>query len=415
MMSSRIFESSAAGAVIICNENPFARRHFADSLLYIDTTLPARETYDQVRSHLAWIKAEPAKALELARRAQSIFRDNFRLDTCLERMYAGLDARKAQLAQHYAPSRPEEKICVVFLMPEFHGEILEQHIASFQAQKYVNMRGVLAMDAKDAELFGTRVQCRLSQLPVQLEIAAVRFTDRRPDGSVRSRRPLGEAIFELLRTQAEEDYVCVVAPGERLFSDHMSSLLRVLQDFPEAGCSWSDMLQPSNSKDEVQNDLCDDPDVNSAEDQPIGCGRFLFRTSAIDARLDTALPHLDTLAMHLLFGTSKSVPTRRCTILSTGLDGAEKSDEVVPLQLEREILIDLSPQAFEKKKLERVPEQPPPQPQAFSLAGMTPQERTQLAVELAHSVPVPSSLKKLAFGAYRLWFRIFGSRASTRT
>lgn len=416
MMSSRIFESSAAGAVIICNENPFARRHFGDSLLYIDTTLPARETYDQVRSHLGWIKAEPAKALALAKRAQAIFRDNFRLDTCLERIYAGLPDRKAQLARSYAPKRPEEKICVVFLMPEFRGEILEQHIASFQAQKNVSMRGIVAMDAKDAELFGPRVQCRLSALSTPLEMAQAHFTERRVDGSVRCRRPLGEVIFELLRNQVEEDYVCIVGPAERLFSDHLSALLRVLQDFPEAGCSWSDMLQPTKVNDEIQSNLCDDPDVSSAEDLSIGWGRFLFRMSAIEARVETALPYLDALAMHLLFGTTKSVPTRRCTVLSAEVDAAERPDEVVPLELEREILIDLSPKAFETEKSESAQEtQPPPTPPAFSLAGMTPQERTQLAVELAHSVPFPSSLKKLAFGAYRLWFRLTGSRATSKT
>jgi hypothetical protein len=44
MMSCRIFESAAAGAVIICDENPFARRHFGDSLLYIDPSLPAEDS-----------------------------------------------------------------------------------------------------------------------------------------------------------------------------------------------------------------------------------------------------------------------------------------------------------------------------------------------------------------------------------
>ncbi len=166
MMSSRIFESSAAGAVIICNENPFARRHFGDSLLYIDTTLPVKETYRQVESHLDWIKSEPTKALELARRAQSIFRENFRLDTCLERIYAGLPERKAKLECAYAPKRREESICVVFLMPEFHAEILERHIASCQAQKNVAIRGILAIDARDAELFGPRgIRSRINESP----------------------------------------------------------------------------------------------------------------------------------------------------------------------------------------------------------------------------------------------------------
>jgi hypothetical protein len=37
---------------------------------------------------------------------------------------------------------------------------------------------------------------------------------------------------------------------------------------------------------------------------------------------------------------------------------------------------------------------------------MTPEERTKLAVELAHAIPIPYVVKKLAFGSYRLWFRI---------
>jgi hypothetical protein len=299
-------------------------------------------------------------------------------------------------------------------MPEFHAEILEQHIASCQAQKNVAIRGIVAVDAKDAELFGTRVQCRLSAVQIPLEIAAVRFTERRADGSVRGRRPLGEALFEVIRSQVEQDYVCVVGPHERLLSNHLCSLLRTLQDLPEAGCAWSDMLQGRHGKDKEQADLCDDPDVSQAADgQPIGFGRFLFRMSAIEDRIQTALPYLDALSMQLLLGSSKNVPTRRCTLVTADGAGRGQAEQVVPLELEREILIDLSPELFETKKPKASQEQPPPA--AFSLSGMTPQERTQLAVELAHSIPIPGVLKKLAFGVYRLWFRVAGSRPGTQT
>jgi len=163
-----------------------------------------------------------------------------------------------------------------------------------------------------------------------------------------------------------------------------------------------------------QADLCEDPDVSdAADDQPFGFGRFLFRMSAVEDRIQTALPYLDVLPMHFLFGTSKNVPTRRCTLVAEDGALAGHQDQVLPLELEREILMDLSPKVFEPKKPE--PAQQQPQPAAFSLAGMTQQERTQLAVELAHSVPIPGVLKKLAFGVYRLWFRVAGSRASTRS
>jgi hypothetical protein len=403
MMSSRIFESTAAGAVIICNENSFARRHFGDSLLYIDTTLPPDDTYGQVQTHLAWIKSEPAKALEMAKRAQSIFRENFRLDTCLERIYEGLAVRKAKLECAYTPKRPEERICVVFLMPEYRSEILEQHIASCQAQKNVTMRGIVAMDAKDEELFGPRIRSRLSKSHAPLEIALVDFMERRPDGSTKRRKRFGEVLSEVIRSlvQEDEDYLCVVAPNERLFSDHLCSLQRTLQDFPAAGCAWSDMLQAGPVRDEGQADLCDDPDVGSSpDDPPIGFARFLFRMSAIEERLYTALPYLDSLGMHLLFGTSKNIPTRRCTLMAGSVDRPDQKP--VPPELEREILIDFSPETFRTTTSDR------------ALTGMTHDERVQLAVELAHSVPFPPLLKKLAFGTYRLWWRMARARAENQ-
>jgi len=97
MMSCRIFESAAAGAVIICDENSFARRYFGDSLLYIDSSLPAEEVYGQVQSHLNWIKGEPAKALEMANASQSVFLQNFTMRSCVERIYEQLPTRKRSL------------------------------------------------------------------------------------------------------------------------------------------------------------------------------------------------------------------------------------------------------------------------------------------------------------------------------
>ncbi len=404
MMSSRIFESAAAGAVIISNENPFARRHFGDSLLYIDTTLPARETCRQVRSHLEWIKSEPDNALDLARRSQQIFREHFRLDTCLERIYQGLEARKAKLECAYTPKQRQEKICVIFLVPDFRTEVVEQHIASFEVQRNVTARGVLALDARQAQVLGPRsLRSRISETSSPLEIAPLEFTERRPDGSLRRRKPMGRVLAEAIRTlvQEDEDYVCVVAPNERLFSDHLSSLLRTLEDFPESGCAWCDMVQERVENDHPSTALCDDPDLGaSASGAPIGFGRFLFRTSAFEERLYSGLPYLDALAMPLLFGFSKAAPTRRCTLAAGNV---EVSETIIPAELEREILIDMLPQmAFQAE---------PPQAQPAELSQ---HDLEQLAVRLAHAVPFPALLKKLAFGAYRLWLHRGDKNAPAR-
>jgi hypothetical protein len=41
---------------------------------------------------------------------------------------------------------------------------------------------------------------------------------------------------------------------------------------------------------------------------------------------------------------------------------------------------------------------------------MTRQEQTELAVQLAHSVPLPAWLEKIIFGTYRVWLRVAGHR-----
>jgi hypothetical protein len=159
------------------------------------------------------------------------------------------------------------------------------------------------------------------------------------------------------------------------------------------------MLQ--RDSDEDRTELCDDPEAGISEDDPpIGFGRFLFRMSAIEERLFTALPYLDAAAMHLLFGTSKQAPTRRSTLLAGSADPPDQ--KAMPADLEREILFDFAPQIF------------PPNAPKRPRAGMTHQERVQLAVDLAHSIPLPALLKKLAFGTYRLWLRWYASREANR-
>jgi hypothetical protein len=75
--TSRIFEAAAASAVIISDENPFVKRHFGDSVFYIDTSLSAEEIYMQIQDHLRTIYSDQKKALEMARESHQIFIDNF--------------------------------------------------------------------------------------------------------------------------------------------------------------------------------------------------------------------------------------------------------------------------------------------------------------------------------------------------
>lgn len=77
--TSRIFEAAAASTVIISDQNPFVKKHFGDSVFYIDTSLSAKSIYNQIQAHMRTIYQNPQKALEMAKTAHQIFIENFEM------------------------------------------------------------------------------------------------------------------------------------------------------------------------------------------------------------------------------------------------------------------------------------------------------------------------------------------------
>lgn len=84
--SGRIFEAAAASTIIICDQNPFVKEHFGDSVLYINTSLDGQAMFDQIHEHMSWIKLNKAKALEKAAKAHTIFKEKFLLEDQLLRL-----------------------------------------------------------------------------------------------------------------------------------------------------------------------------------------------------------------------------------------------------------------------------------------------------------------------------------------
>jgi hypothetical protein len=411
LMSNRLFESLAAGAVVICDENLFARRFFGDTVLYIDTGRGAKEAFDQVQSHLAWIRSEPAQAAEMARQAQQIFLKDFSLDHCLRRLYRGLPERRQRLESLYAPRRTQQKITTIFLMPEFHSKLLEKHIGSCLAQRNVAIRPILAMDARDLGIFGDRVRARLQSLPLEIAVEPLEFFDRSVSGKSKSRRRCGNIIYQAIRNLVEDEYFCIVSPHEQLFSDHLCSLLRVLEDEPEIGSAWAGMLLAHSVEGKEHAELSGDPGIQSVTvGRHAGSGRFLFRRSALAATLGVVLPYLDALPADLLFGMTRSMPSKRCSLVMEIQDRYHvEITSKSRLSEERDLIADYAPSLLNQERCMGFGAE------LFGpiVASMTPEGKTTLAVQLAHSVPFPRFLEKIGYGIYRLWLKRCNARKHT--
>ena len=81
--SSRIFEAAGASTVIISDGNAFVKKHFGDSIFYIDISQSAEEIYGQIQVHMDTIRLDPQRALDMAQKAHEIFENHFSMEAQL--------------------------------------------------------------------------------------------------------------------------------------------------------------------------------------------------------------------------------------------------------------------------------------------------------------------------------------------
>lgn len=344
LMSNRLFESVAAGALIICDENQFATKFFGDSLLYIDSRCSAEQILVDITRHIDWALKHPDQALAMIGKAQDIFRQKFTLTRSLSELYSGLSARKRELlVRQNPPTSPPPKVRVNLLMPEFSEAVLLAHVDSVRVQEYKNFSPALVVDTRALSAFRGEIEAALATSPVRIEIIEIDYFRSCIHPEVKTRRRLGEIIQQLLGVAGGADAFMVVAPNEKIFSNHLAVLAGALQRTTTVHCAATAALlldgdQPVHSV----NELIDFGHVDRTG--PPGYGRFIFRLSSIPTDISSALPYLDGRPLAVLVGGNAIDQQLPATItIDLQTEFPERTwDEAA----ENEIIRDYSPGAF---------------------------------------------------------------------
>jgi hypothetical protein len=344
LMSNRLFESVAAGALIICDENPFAKKFFGDSLLYIDGCSPVEQILADINGHLDWVRTHPDKALVMIAKTQDIFRQKFSLIRNLTDLYSGLAERKRDLlSQQNPPTSPPVKIQLNLLMPEYSEAVLQAHINSVQVQEYQNFSPVLVVDIHSASVFCREIEMTLAASPIAIELIKVDYFRHSIHPEIKSRRRLGEIIQQLLGTSVGADAFMMVAPNETLFSNHLAVLAGALQRDPDVQCAaTAAVLIDGDAPVHSVHELIDFGHVD--RNAPPGYGRFIFRMAAIPQDIGIALPYLDGRPLAVLAGGNaidQQLPAS--IVINVSQEFPERTwDEAA----ENEVIRDYSPDAF---------------------------------------------------------------------
>lgn len=307
LMSNRLFESIAAGALVICDENPFAKKFFGDSLLYIDSRSSPEEMVTDIKRHLAWAQTHSVQALGMIEKAQAIFREKFNLTKNLSDIYTGLQQRKLELVDlRQGKARASIRVQVNFLMPIYSKEILDCHLKSAESQDYKNCTSSLIIDRNISASQKDEITQSIFLTSAPINVIEVDYFNYGIHPEIKTRRRTGEIIYELLISAlgTYTDALMIIAPNEALLSNHVSVLAGALVRSNETHCAaTAAILTRGSAAVHGVHELIDFGHVN--RDSPTGLGRFIFRLSSIPKDIEIALPYLDGRPLAVLIGGKK--------------------------------------------------------------------------------------------------------------
>ena len=289
LMSSRLFESIAAGALVIADENPFTHKHFGDSVLYVDASQSPDSVAQQILAHLEWAKINKEAALLKIGKAQKIFSERFSHKSNLTRIYKHLQDRKEKIRNKILKTPATHHATLFMLLPDASEDGLLRHIKSFECQEDKGVRGKLCIDSNVTLERKKQIAASLSQS--RIEVIEVSFY-----GAFGAREKIGQVILSLIEKRLEDELFVFVAPNEVLMSDHISNLKKTIMADPDlVGCA-STVIHELKGREVVQvHDLIDFGHVDFKA--PNGLGRFMFRRSVLPKNYETCLPFLDGRAL----------------------------------------------------------------------------------------------------------------------
>lgn len=278
LMSNRLFEGLAAGSVIIVDENNFAQKHFGDLLLYIETSgKQPHEITMQVQQHLKWINEHQTEALEMATKAQQIFKEKFNMTLSIEKIYKELPVRKQNLAESFLHKTSRYSLNIIGFLSDYSEDALNHLVGSFSKQTYQNKKLVVLLDASEYKVYKKQID-KISQQH-KFDVKQIDLFKRTLQGELIGTNKIGKYIYEVMSELSEGELVSILPQNESLFSEHYSSLVRSFEDNDDLELAYTNAL--ITYQDNAGKQFFDVSDkvrpFNNEYNQPNGYSRFLIK------------------------------------------------------------------------------------------------------------------------------------------
>lgn len=237
-VTNRAYEACAAGAVIISDNNEFMEKYFKDAVLFINYNKNnPQDTFNQIMEKYQWIVEHPAEALEMAKRSQKIFLENFTMDHQLLKVIENHSKRFETISKDLFAQKEEKFVLIVGVVntqnEEEACEIADSLIRNMQKQYYRNLSLVLACDetvAKSLQNYVEKKDCRI-------RVSAQELFDEKGSRKVTD----GQALHDIQMNESY-DYYIRVKENEVWFYDHITTLVRMFEEQDDIVCAYSGVV-----------------------------------------------------------------------------------------------------------------------------------------------------------------------------
>lgn len=333
-VTNRAYEACAAGAIMISDNNEFMLEWFKDAALFIDyNTNNPRDTFNQIMEKYNWILSHKEDAENIAKRAQRIFQENFALDKQLITLINNHAKRFRVIEKDLFATNETKRILVTYIITtqdiDKACKFVKRIINNIENQYYRNIVLYVACDISiysDINRFVCSCTSRACVYPMEIF-------------DYKGMQILTTAeCMNVLCSISEYDYFMNTTADETWFSDHVTTLVRTLED-EDAAVAYSGRLLMDAEYPRV--DSFQPITINTVYYmQPPnwfpGPGQILFRKKTWEVLKEYLLPYLDgyehyaVLAWNMLKLNEKFSFTKRMTFAYSAVPDDKKCSLLEP-------------------------------------------------------------------------------------
>jgi glycosyl transferase family 2 len=247
--SSRIFEIVASGAIAICQDHPFIRENFGDSVLYLDPAGETAAVSQQISKYMHWIAENQEQAFNLSKRAYDIYSKKYTLEKLLSELVPHHERIVAQKNIRRAPTgaRKDNGVQFIVRVGDRESTYVERALDSLSSQTY-GSTGVLLVQYGDVP----NLRQLLKKYDEQLHIKILNV----PYNGFRSTQ-----LWAGLQAVSAE-YFGILDDDDVIHPYHVDSLLQLLERSDNYGVAYSGSIRIWESR-HGQNELQPSDEVRS--------------------------------------------------------------------------------------------------------------------------------------------------------